>query len=90
MSDNLEAEFPELFDAARFLRGQAIAAGGDAADVRLRCIVAADGAVLAGKPPPDDPPSWAQVEIDGGPRPWDAGPSPAVQQPYRGKIARRR
>lgn len=72
----LETAYPELFEAARFLRERAVAAGGSAADVRLRCITDADGNVVAGKAPPPDPADWVQVELSG-PRPWDPKP---VQQ----------
>ena len=79
----LETAYPELFEAARFLRERAVAAGGSASDIRLRCITDADGAVVAGKAPPPDPADWVQVELSG-PRPWD--PKPVQQSTgYRGR-----
>lgn len=75
----LETAYPELFEAARFLRERAA----NPSDVRLRCITAADGTVIAGKLPPPDPTHWVHVEMSG-PRPWDPKPVP-VAAGYRGK-----
>lgn len=81
----LEAAYPELFEAARFLRERAVAAGGSPAEVRLRCIVDADGEVIAGKVPPPDPAHWVQIELSG-PRPWDPKPAPPGSHTgYRGR-----
>lgn len=85
MTNDLETQYPELFEAARFLRERAVAAGGSPANVRLRCIVDADGNVIAGKLPPPDPPEWAQIVIEGGPRPWDPEPAPPQTTGYRGR-----
>lgn len=82
--DQLQEQFPELFAVARDLRDRAVAAGGSPGDVRLRCITAADGTVLAGKPPPPDPDDWVTVELSG-PRPWDPAPVPSKPQGYRGR-----
>lgn len=81
----LEAAYPELFEAARFLRSRAVAGGGKDSDVRLRCIVAADGTLIAGKLPEPDPPGWVYA-IKEGPRPWDPKPEPVAKRaPYRGR-----
>lgn len=87
MSDTLQTDFPELFEAARFLRERAVAAGGSSSDVRLRCITGADGTVIAGKAPPPDPESWATATIEAGSRPWDPQPLPesARSAGYRGR-----
>lgn len=73
----LEAAYPELFEAARFFRSRAR----DPSEVRLRCIIGADGEVIAGKPPPPDPEHWVHVERDGKPAPAE----PPPPRTYRGR-----
>ena len=87
MTDDLETRFPELFEAARFLRDRAVAAGGKPTDVRLRCITDADGNVIAGKLPPPDPAHWVELTIEGGHRPWDPKPLEPHERAtgYRGR-----
>ncbi len=87
MTDDLETRYPELFEAARFLRERAVAAGGSPSDVRLRCITDADGNVIAGKLPPPDPPQWVQIELAGGKQPWHPRPLTPEQRTrgYRGR-----
>ena len=76
---SLENDYPELFEAARFLRACAIKNGGSADDVRLRCIVSADGAVIAGKLPAPNPAHWVESVGEGAPVAVD------VPTGYRGK-----
>lgn len=79
--NELEAAYPELFEAARFLRS----CSRSPADVRLRCITAADGTIIAGKPVEPDPLHWVHA-IKEGPRSWDPKPEAADKpKPYRGR-----
>lgn len=72
-----EAAFPELFEAARFLRERSP----DPSAVKFRCITDEAGNVLLGKLPPPDPAEW--VEIGGDVQ--HQAPAETTAQPYRGR-----
>ena len=71
-----EAAFPEIFEAARFLRDKL----GDG--VRLVNIKDADGNILCGREEQPDPENWVTIERSA----WAEPPKPpGTPQPYRGK-----
>lgn len=76
---DLRTEHPELFAAAEMIRASAP----DPSAVRLRCILGADGQVVAGKIPEPDPPHVIGIML----RPIEPplpDPNP-IQNRYRGK-----